>query len=148
MCLASENMSHVEQLFRRCDPKGTGYIDLEAFRDLCAGFEIGQEDADMIFADLDHDGDGRISFEDFSYGFRDFLTPGAKRGSAQLGLEDPASPGPLRQPSFRLEKMNSIVELEAQQQEMEKRHVRARSAWRHLADNLSNDDIKKFLNYR
>ena len=141
-------MSHLEQLFRRCDTKGTGFIDLEAFRDLCAGFDIHQEDADVIFADLDHDGDGRISFEDFSYGFRDFLTPGCKRGSAQLGLEDPHSPGPLRQPSFRLEKMNSLVEMEAKQQEMEKRHVRARSAWRHLADNLSNEDIKKFLNYR
>ena len=47
-----------------------------------------------------------------------------------------------------LEKMNSIVEMEAKQQEMEKRHVRARSAWRHLADNLSKEDIKKFLNYR
>ena len=66
----------LEQLFNKCDRKGTGFIDLDEFRDLCSGFGISAEDADMIFADLDHDGDGRISFEDFSFGFRDFLTPG------------------------------------------------------------------------
>ena len=45
-----------------------------------------QTDSDVIFADLDHDGDGKINFEDFSFGFRDFLTPGSRRGSLQLGL--------------------------------------------------------------
>ncbi len=72
------------------------------------GFQIGNEDADAIFDDLDHDGDGRISFEDFSFGFRDFLTPGAKRGSAQLttlATAAAASPAPAapksRAPSFR-----------------------------------------------
>ena len=39
-----------------------------------------QGDSDIIFADLDHDGDGKINFEDFSFGFRDFLTPGSRRG--------------------------------------------------------------------
>ena len=29
---------------------------------------------------MDHDGDGKINFEDFSFGFRDFLTPGSRRG--------------------------------------------------------------------
>ena len=66
----------LEQLFNRCDRKGTGFVDLDEFRNLCSGFGISAEDADMIFVDLDHDGDGRISFEDFSFGFRDFLTPG------------------------------------------------------------------------
>ena len=69
------------------------------------GFQIGNEDADAIFDDLDHDGDGRISFEDFSFGFRDFLTPGAKRGNAQLTTLATASPAPAapksRAPSFR-----------------------------------------------
>ena len=37
-----------------------------------------QGDSDIIFADLDHDGDGKINFEDFSFGFRDFLTPGSR----------------------------------------------------------------------
>ena len=27
--------------------------------------KIGQGDSDIIFADLDHDGDGKINFEDF-----------------------------------------------------------------------------------
>lgn len=127
----------LEQLFKRCDTKGTGFIDEEEFRELCAGFEIGNEDADVIFADLDHDGDGRISFEDFSFGFRDFLTPGAKRGSTQLSQQNHDSLcGITRQESM------------AKQQEMEEKHFKARSAWRHLADNLSNDDIKKFLSVR
>jgi hypothetical protein len=45
-----------------------------------------QADSDVIFTDLDHDGDGQINFEDFSFGFRDFLVPGSRRGSIQLGL--------------------------------------------------------------
>ncbi len=93
---------HVSTCIFRCDTHGKGYIDLEEFRDLCGSFEIGRDDADVIFADLDHDGDGRISFEDFSYGFRDFLTPGSRRGSVQLGLSaSPAAAAPVRQPSFR-----------------------------------------------
>ena len=53
-----ENMSQLklEQLFHKCDRKGTGFIDHDEFRDLCSGFGISGEDADMIFADLDHDG--------------------------------------------------------------------------------------------
>ena len=46
----------LEQLFHKCDRKGTGFIDHDEFRDLCSGFGISGEDADMIFADLDHDG--------------------------------------------------------------------------------------------
>ena len=44
--------------------------------------------------------------------------------------------------------MDSIVEFEAKQHAMEQKHSRARHAWRHLADNLSKDDIKKFLGVR
>ena len=137
-------MNHVrlDQLFTRCDTKGTGFIDRDEFRELCGGFDIGAQDADIIFADLDHDGDGRISYEDFSHGFRDFLTPGSRRGTAQL-----TAPW-HRQNSFRGTPENtdqSLVELEAKQKEMVKRHQRARKAWHHLADHLSQDDIKKFL---
>lgn len=138
----------MEQLFRRCDTTGTGYIDKDEFRDLCAGFDIGSDDADVIFADLDHDGDGRISFEDFSFGFRDFLTPGSKRGSVQLGLMSPKGQV-SRQPSFKFkefERMDSLQEVEAKQKEMEKKHRVAKQAWQHLADNLGKDDVKKFLN--
>ena len=54
------------------------YSPLEDFHPCFKG------DSDIIFADLDHDGDGKINFEDFSFGFRDFLTPGSRRGR---GLE-------------------------------------------------------------
>ena len=87
-------------------------------------------------------GDGRISFEDFSFGFRDFLTPGSRRGSAQLGLT------PNRQSSFRLNQLNSIEEVEAKQHEMEVKHQKAQQAWRHLAEHLSRDDIRNCLSIR
>ena len=92
------SQERLENLFTKCDRRGTGFIDSQAFRELCASFEIEGEDADFIFYDLDHDGDNKISFEDFAHGFRDFLTPGARRGSLQLGLSpsEPykAFPGP------------------------------------------------------
>ena len=80
------SQERLENLFSKCDRRGTGFIDSQAFRELCASFEIEGEDADSIFFDLDHDGDKKISFDDFAHGFRDFLTPGARRGSLQLGL--------------------------------------------------------------
>ena len=83
----------LEQLFKRCDTRGDGFIGQKEFRDLCRDFGIENGDADTIFYDLDHDGDGSISFEDFAFGFRDFVTPGARRGSIQLEL--------ARQPSIR-----------------------------------------------
>ena len=86
------SQERLENLFSACDRRGTGFIDSQAFRELCASFEIEGEDADSIFTDLDHDGDNKISFEDFAFGFRDFLTPGARRGSLQLGLSPPPSP--------------------------------------------------------
>ena len=85
------SQERLENLFTKCDRRGTGFIDSQAFRELCASFEIEGEDADFIFYDLDHDGDNKISFDDFAHGFRDFLTPGARRGSLQLGLS-PSEP--------------------------------------------------------
>ncbi|XP_037528174.1 ras and EF-hand domain-containing protein [Rhipicephalus sanguineus] len=64
----------LEQLFRACDTRGTGYLDREELRKLCHRFSISSQDADAIFEDLDHDEDGRIDFHDFEKGFRDFLT--------------------------------------------------------------------------
>ena len=80
------SQDRLENLFSKCDRRGTGFIDSQAFRELCASFDIEGDDADSIFYDLDHDGDNKISFDDFAHGFRDFLTPGARRGSLQLGL--------------------------------------------------------------
>ena len=65
----------LQHLFHRCDTNGTGYIERADFHELCGTFDIGAEDADAIFNDLDHDGDGRISFEDFSFGFKVLVRP-------------------------------------------------------------------------
>jgi hypothetical protein len=83
---------------------------------------------------------------------------GVRRGSAQLGL--------TRQPSFRMKKngtmsgmypgpesfvecpYESIVELEAKQKEMEEKHTQARTAWRHFAKNLGQEDVNNFLSSR
>ena len=63
--------NQLEQLFLACDTDGSGYIGRQQLRDLCRGFDISGDDSDLIFADLDRDGDDRISFSDFCRGFRD-----------------------------------------------------------------------------
>lgn len=138
----------MEQLFNQCDTRGTGFIDQKEFRDLCRGFDIDNNDADIIFYDLDHDGDGKISFEDFAFGFRDFVTPGARRGSIQLGLESPGSNKKMQ----AVENGQQISYIEAldpegrqKQMLMERKHSDAQAAWRNFADHLGQDDIKKFL---
>ena len=174
--MASQHQVKLETLFKRCDTNGTGYIDQQDFRDLCSGFQIGHEDADIIFFDLDHDQDGRISFEDFSFGFRDFLTPGSRRGSIQLGLASPTGDGPVHKKLSAAESLEGIVEetivpgsngavavegdddnhhevfvdqrtLEKQRL-MQKKHQQAQTAWRSFADHLGKDDVKKVLNVR
>lgn len=153
----SQNLK-LEHLFKRCDTRGTGFIDQKEFRDLCRGFEIENNDADIIFDDLDHDGDGRISFNDFAFGFRDFLTPGARRGSIQLGLTSPSTPAGMvsRQPSFRYSNDDADdglpeefdVETQEKQRVMEKKHQEAKEAWKNFADHLGKEDVKKFLSVR
>ncbi|CAN7940390.1 unnamed protein product [Ixodes hexagonus] len=64
----------LEQLFKACDTRGTGYLDRDELRKLCHRFSICSQDADAIFEDLDHDSDGKIDFQDFEKGFKDFLT--------------------------------------------------------------------------
>ena len=65
------------------------------------------------------------------------------------GIFDPTQKITMFNWSYRLDsRMDSIVEFEAKQHAMEQKHSRARHAWRHLADNLSKDDIKKFLGVR
>eukprot|EP00095_Tigriopus_kingsejongensis_P000097 maker-scaffold1877_size25834-snap-gene-0.9 protein:Tk00097 transcript:maker-scaffold1877_size25834-snap-gene-0.9-mRNA-1 annotation:"ras and ef-hand domain-containing protein" len=142
------NHFKLEQLFNQCDTLGTGFIDQKEFRDLCRGFEIDNNDADIIFFDLDHDGDGKISFDDFAFGFRDFVTPGSRRGSIQLGLESPG-------PSKKIQALEDVQENgyavglgeEAKQKQMlmERKHSDAQAAWRNFADHLGKEDVKKFL---
>ncbi|XP_025198054.1 ras and EF-hand domain-containing protein homolog [Melanaphis sacchari] len=66
---------HLEDLFYECDRNGEGKIGPEEFQELCAKFDIEPSDSDVIFTDLDRDGDGQICLEDFAWGFRDFLSP-------------------------------------------------------------------------
>lgn len=85
----------LEQLFRACDTRGTGYLDREELRKLCHRFSISSQDADAIFEDLDHDEDGRIDFHDFEKGFRDFLTqlPGGDTPPEPESAEDAGGGG-------------------------------------------------------
>lgn len=85
----------LEQLFRACDTRGTGYLDREELRKLCHRFSISSQDADAIFEDLDHDDDGRIDFRDFEKGFRDFLTqlPGGDTPPESETADDAAAGG-------------------------------------------------------
>jgi len=129
----------LELLFERCDTTNSGHIGIGEFQELCHEFGIEEGDSDIIFADLDHDGDGKINFEDFSFGFRDFLTPGSRRGSIQLGLL-PIHPGPGGERGGMQEE-----ELQPRQRDMEIKHQRAQAAWRNFADNMGKDNIRRFL---
>ena len=47
------SQDRLENLFSKCDRRGTGFIDSQAFRELCASFDIEGDDADSIFYDLE-----------------------------------------------------------------------------------------------
>lgn len=131
----NESQLKLEQLFKSCDTRGTGFIDKQEFHDLCSGFNIGNGDADIIFFDLDHDGDGRISFEDFSFGFRDFLGP--KRRSSLGG----------QKADFKLEKGDDEGIIDGYDDERNKRSFDVK-AWSSLSHNLGSEDVKKVLGVR
>jgi hypothetical protein len=63
---------NLRQLFNYWDTDRSGYLCKNELRELCARFGITASDSDAIFADLDRDGDGKISFEDFQSGFDDY----------------------------------------------------------------------------
>lgn len=117
----------LDELFKACDTKDTGVIGPEEFRELCDKFGICGSDSDVIFADLDHDGDGFIDFDDFSYGFRDFLTPGSRRGSLQIN--------PVADPNVNNQQLL----------EMERRHATAKNAWKHFMTNVGPTNVQPFI---
>lgn len=83
--------AQLQDFFKSYDPDGTRSIDQDAFRDLCSRLTISTQDADLIFEDLDLDEDGKISFEDFSRGFSNFLST-ATNGAAMAQIyPDPES---------------------------------------------------------
>ncbi|KAI5699398.1 ras and EF-hand domain-containing protein-like isoform X1 [Diaphorina citri] len=112
----------LEELFKTCDKKGTGQIGPEEFRELCTGFDIQPTDSDAIFADLDHDGDGKVSLEDFAYGFREFLNSDARRLKSNVNAGAMSSEGP--------ERRNSDVQ----------------NAWSLLLAGIGEANVHKFLN--
>ncbi|XP_064088133.1 ras and EF-hand domain-containing protein homolog isoform X1 [Macrobrachium nipponense] len=67
--------AQLAQLFNACDKKGKGYIVEEELKELCSGLGITAEDSNVIFTDLDQDKDGKICYQEFSKGFREFLNP-------------------------------------------------------------------------
>ncbi|KAG8181561.1 hypothetical protein JTE90_017311 [Oedothorax gibbosus] len=73
----------LQHFFKTFDPEGTKSVDREAFRDLCSRLNIANDDADVIFEDLDLDLDGRISFTDFSRGFSNFMSTADEANVAQ-----------------------------------------------------------------
>lgn len=117
----------LEELFKTCDTKGGGVIGPKEFEELCNKFGIASSDSDVIFLDLDHDGDGYIDFQDFSYGIRDFLTPGSRRGS------------------FQISPVADAITNSQQLMEMEKRHASARTAWKHFTNNVGPSNIEPFI---
>lgn len=114
----------LEELFKTCDKKGTGQIGPEEFRELCTGFDIQPTDSDAIFADLDHDGDGKVSLEDFAYGFREFLNSDARRLKSNVNAGAMSIEGP--------ERRNSDVQ----------------NAWSLLLAGIGEANVHKFLNTR
>lgn len=131
------NELQLEQLFRACDKHGAGHIGPSEFRDLCSGFDIDPADSDAIFTDLDHDGDGQVSLEDFAWGFRDFLTPGSRRGSVYF-----SAGSDVTGTHFNNE------EAVKYQAEIERRHENAKDAWSQLVAGVGEANVHKFLSTR
>lgn len=126
--------NQLESLFRACDKTGSGKIGLDAFRDLCTEFDIQEGDCVAIFNDLDHDGDGQVSLDDFAWGFRDFLrSPQARKGSL-IDFENLMCKG----------KAEPVAALEL----VQRRHSEARTAWAHLVAGVGEPAVRKFLNQR
>nr|XP_054757687.1 ras and EF-hand domain-containing protein homolog isoform X1 [Lytechinus pictus] len=64
--------SRIRHLFEVCDLNASGYIEYDDLRDLCLGSDLEITDAELgsVFDELDTDGDGKISVEEFEQGFQ------------------------------------------------------------------------------
>ena len=86
-----DESGQIDQLFEACDLDGSGYIDKQELSAMCP--ELSDEQLTNIFAQLDGDGDGRISSAEFSQGFmgmRDTLlgSPAGKDDSLIINNND------------------------------------------------------------
>ena len=61
----------LDSLFSSFDIHNSGFIDKEQLRHLCKGISLTDDEFETIFAELDTDGDERISKSDFLRGFAD-----------------------------------------------------------------------------
>ncbi|XP_071479974.1 ras and EF-hand domain-containing protein-like [Diadema antillarum] len=65
------DQSKIQQLFDVCDLNASGYIEYEDLRELCLGNDLEISDVELgsLFDELDKDGDGRITVDEFQGGF-------------------------------------------------------------------------------
>jgi len=56
------------QLFAACDLNGSGFLEAEELRTICN--ELTSEELADVFRQLDNDGDGKISLQEFADGFQ------------------------------------------------------------------------------
>ena len=63
----------LERVFSAFDLENSGYIEKAGLKKLCENFGLSEEDVDAIFNDLDHDNDGKLTKQDFLYGFEGVL---------------------------------------------------------------------------
>ena len=68
MANTTEDTSRIDQLFEACDLDGSGFIDEEELKNICA--DLTTEEVSEVFQELDKDGDGKISISEFSDGFK------------------------------------------------------------------------------
>lgn len=134
--MAGSGSSELRRLFEACDRHNRGSIGRQEFRELCASFDIAHQDSDVIFADLDRDQDQRISFEDFSCGFRDFLVP------SPAGAEAEAPPSWTADSNAT--SSDSIPSSGGRRRALRRQSV----AWKQLSQRFGEDQIRRALTNR
>ncbi|XP_052821855.1 ras and EF-hand domain-containing protein homolog [Octopus bimaculoides] len=64
-----EGEQNLQQLFWACDLDGSGYIDQSELATVCT--DMSTDELNNVFEELDTDGDGRISVDEFAHGFKE-----------------------------------------------------------------------------
>jgi hypothetical protein len=65
---SSRDTAGISQLFAACDLDGSGFIEREELRAICN--ELTGDELSDVFRQLDSDGDGKISIQEFAEGFQ------------------------------------------------------------------------------